>query len=90
MVRVAGPIASTCSAWGDELTASLHCEIPGDVPLADAHIITEQAEQALRRRLPELGRGVIHVEPDQGEGANTDQRKSSQMPGPGPEERQGR
>ena len=75
---------------GDELTASLHCEIPGDVPLADAHIITEQAEQALRRRLPELGRVVIHVEPDPGERANTDQRKSSQMRGPGPEERQGR
>jgi cation diffusion facilitator family transporter len=49
---------------GDELVVSLHCEVSGDVPMTDAHIITEQVELALRERLPELGRVVIHIEPD--------------------------
>ena len=47
----------------DRLLVSLHCEVDGDVSLADAHQLTEQAEQALRQRLPDLERVVIHVEP---------------------------
>lgn len=47
----------------DRLQVSLHCAVDADVSLADAHQLTEQAEQALRQRLPDLGRVVIHVEP---------------------------
>jgi len=49
---------------GGELAVSLHCEVSGDVPMADAHLISEQGEQSLRSRLPDLGRIVIHVEPE--------------------------
>lgn len=57
------PHRVTVNRVADRLQVSLHCEVDGDVSLADAHQLTEQAEQALRRRLPDLGRVVIHVEP---------------------------
>ncbi|MCS7261223.1 MAG: cation-efflux pump, partial [Anaerolineae bacterium] len=47
-----------------ELIVTLHCSISAETSMTDAHVIAEQAEQALRRQLPELGRIVIHVEPD--------------------------
>ncbi len=50
--------------WGDELSVSLHCEMDGDTALVDAHVLTERIEQALRNRIPDLGRVVIHGEPD--------------------------
>jgi cation diffusion facilitator family transporter len=57
------PHAVTVRRVGDELAVSLHCKMAGDTPLADAHVVSEQVEQALRRRLPDLGRIVIHIEP---------------------------
>jgi cation diffusion facilitator family transporter len=62
------PHAVTVRRIGDELAVALHCEMAGDTPLADAHILSEQAEQALRRRLPDVGRVVIHIEPEEGAG----------------------
>lgn len=61
------PHSVTVRRIGDELAVSLHCEMAADTPLAEAHVLSEQAEQALRRRLPDLGRIVIHIEPESGE-----------------------
>ena len=47
-----------------ELIVTLHCSVGAETSMVDAHIIAEQVEQMLRRRLPELGRIVIHVEPE--------------------------
>jgi cation diffusion facilitator family transporter len=47
-----------------EMIVTLHCSVGAETPMVDAHIIAEQVEQALRRQLPELGRIVIHVEPE--------------------------
>ncbi|MGQ9501740.1 MAG: cation diffusion facilitator family transporter [Anaerolineae bacterium] len=58
----------------DELIVTLHCSVGAETPMVDAHIIAEQAEQVLRRQLPDLGRIVIHVEPEasrEGEGPST-------------------
>ena len=46
-----------------ELLVSLHCEVDGQTVIADAHTLTEAVERKLRRRLPDLGRVVIHIEP---------------------------
>ena len=43
---------------------SLHCYLKGDTPVTDAHHASDQAEKMIRRRLPDLGRIVIHVEPE--------------------------
>jgi len=46
-----------------ELTASFHCALNAGAPITDAHAFTEQMEQALHQRVPNLSRVVIHVEP---------------------------
>ncbi len=46
-----------------ELTLSFHCIIHGDASILDAHALTEQIEGAIRRRVPDLGRVIIHLEP---------------------------
>jgi cation diffusion facilitator family transporter len=48
----------------EDLVVSFHCLISPDIAIRDAHAFTEQFERALRAREPELGRVVIHVEPD--------------------------
>ena len=53
---------------GDESSISFHCVLPADIPVTDAHNLTERVETALRARLSGLGRVVIHVEtPEQPE-----------------------
>ncbi|MGC8879405.1 MAG: cation-efflux pump [Anaerolineae bacterium] len=47
-----------------ELIVTLHCGVGAETPMVDAHVIAEQVEQALRRQLPDLGRIVIHIEPE--------------------------
>jgi len=47
-----------------ELAVSFHCAVDAGLKIGEAHALTERVEQALRRRLPQLGRVVIHVEPD--------------------------
>ncbi|MBN2023320.1 MAG: cation-efflux pump [Pirellulales bacterium] len=49
---------------GGEWTVSFHCTLDPATPITDAHACTEQLEKHLRRRVPNLGRVVIHVEPD--------------------------
>ncbi len=48
---------------GSELAVSFHCTLDAQTAIIDAHKLTEQLEQYLRKRLPNLGRVVIHVEP---------------------------
>jgi len=47
----------------DEITVSFHCSMNPDAPITDAHATTERIESALRTRIPNLGRVLIHVEP---------------------------
>jgi cation diffusion facilitator family transporter len=49
-----------------ELDVSFHCAMDAQAKIGDAHLFTERVEQALRGRLPGLGRVVIHVEPREG------------------------
>ncbi|CAG0936561.1 Manganese efflux system protein MneS [Thermoflexales bacterium] len=42
---------------------SMHCEVPGDTSLPEAHLIAEQVERRLRAELPQLEHVTIHVEP---------------------------
>jgi cation diffusion facilitator family transporter len=51
---------------GEGWAISMHCHLPGEVPLAEAHRISTQLEARLRERVPGLERVVIHAEP-QGE-----------------------
>jgi divalent metal cation (Fe/Co/Zn/Cd) transporter len=55
-----------------ELAVSFHCAIDPGTNIAEAHALTERVEQALRKRLPQLGRVVIHVEPEEGRGAGSE------------------
>jgi cation diffusion facilitator family transporter len=41
----------------------LHLEVPGHLPLAEAHALTERIEADLSREIPQLGRVHIHVDP---------------------------
>jgi len=51
------------SAAGEELALSLHCALPPQTAIKDAHDFTVRLEKHLRAAVPELGRVVIHVEP---------------------------
>ncbi|MCJ7737830.1 MAG: cation-efflux pump, partial [Anaerolineae bacterium] len=42
---------------------SMHCTLPGDITLAEAHRISTRLEIELRSRVPGLERVVIHTEP---------------------------
>jgi len=48
---------------GGELAVSFHCHLDAATAITDAHDFTNRLESHLRRRVPELGRVVIHVEP---------------------------
>lgn len=50
---------------GVELAVSLHCTLDAGTAITAAHELTEQLEKHLRVRVPDLGRVVIHVEPDE-------------------------
>ena len=45
------------------LTVSFHCALDPDTGIQAAHELTERIEGELRRRLPSVGRVVIHAEP---------------------------
>jgi len=53
----------TVQRSGRDLSASFHCVTAADMSIAQAHALTDEMEQALRARLPELERVTIHVEP---------------------------
>jgi cation diffusion facilitator family transporter len=48
---------------GDELSLSLHCQMSPDTSIEEAHELSQRIEGALRARVPQLGRVVIHMEP---------------------------
>jgi len=50
---------------------SMHCTLPGDITLTEAHRISTRLEIELRSRVPGLERVVIHTEPA-GEGMSGD------------------
>jgi divalent metal cation (Fe/Co/Zn/Cd) transporter len=52
---------------GDELAVSFHCLVDPELPVGQAHRLTVQLESALRAKIPELGRVIIHVEPPEGD-----------------------
>ncbi len=45
------------------LTLSCHCSVEATTALTEAHQLTEQFEKALRTRLPQLNRVIVHIEP---------------------------
>ena len=42
---------------------SLHCEVVGRTPVEEAHRIASELEAAVRQRLPQVQRVVVHTEP---------------------------
>ena len=50
---------------GDQLDVSFHCALDPRTAITDAHRSTQELEDFLRRRVPQLGRVVIHVEPEE-------------------------
>jgi cation diffusion facilitator family transporter len=56
-----------------ELAVSFHCVLPPSLAITAAHDMTLRLEKYLRARVPNLGRVVIHVEPEERSQA-TDER----------------
>jgi cation diffusion facilitator family transporter len=50
---------------GGEFQVTFHCVMDAGTPIAEAHTVTERIESKLRTQVPNLGRVVIHVEPDE-------------------------
>jgi len=48
---------------GGGLVLSMHCQLPGNISIVEAHAVSQRAEDALRREISELRRVVIHIEP---------------------------
>jgi cation diffusion facilitator family transporter len=48
---------------GKDVSVSFHCTVAPEMPIGEAHALTERIENELRRRLPALGRVIVHVEP---------------------------
>lgn len=51
---------------GEGWAVSMHCHLPGEIPLAEAHRIGTRLETRLRERIAGLERVVIHTEPWEG------------------------
>ncbi len=49
---------------GGELQLTFHCTMAAGTPITDAHTFTERIESLIRSQVPNLGRVVIHVEPN--------------------------
>lgn len=64
---------------GGELSVSFHCTLGGDVPIREAHNFTEQIERQLRSRLPELGRVIIHTEPQEHSGQKPPEQRQDEQ-----------
>jgi cation diffusion facilitator family transporter len=48
---------------GGELLVSFHCRLAPATAITDAHEFTVRVEEFLRRRIPQVARVVVHVEP---------------------------
>jgi len=55
----------TVQQLNGQVYLALHLLIDPDQSVADAHSISEEMENRLRRKFPQLGRVVIHAEPNQ-------------------------
>jgi divalent metal cation (Fe/Co/Zn/Cd) transporter len=44
-------------------TVSMHCHLPGELPLTKAHRISTRLEMQLLEEVPGLERAMIHTEP---------------------------
>lgn len=53
---------------GGGWTVSMHCYLPGEIPLAEAHQVSTRLEMQLLKMVPGLERVVIHTEPWEKEG----------------------
>ncbi|OGO17307.1 MAG: hypothetical protein A2Z14_17405 [Chloroflexi bacterium RBG_16_48_8] len=49
---------------GNESSVTFHCHVDANLTVGQAHQLTIELESEIRRRLPELGRVIIHTEPD--------------------------
>lgn len=50
--------------WANgELAISFHCRLAPDIPITEAHNLTNRLETFLRERIAHVGRVLIHVEP---------------------------
>ncbi len=47
----------------DQLSLSFHCYFPPEINITDAHKLTTEMEQFLRKQISELDRVYIHIEP---------------------------
>jgi len=64
-----------------ELAVSFHCIMDPNAPIADAHALAEQVENALRARVPNLGRVIVHVEPPEAtDGSGEVEERSGRSP----------
>lgn len=50
---------------GEGWAVSMHCQLPGDIILAEAHRISTRLEAQLQEQVPGLERVVIHTEPQE-------------------------
>lgn len=50
-------------SWGGGLYASFHCRMRADTPVGEAHEAASRLQTALHRRMPELRRVMVHMEP---------------------------
>ncbi len=57
---------------GEGWAVSMHCYLPGEIPLVEAHRIGARLETQLRERIAGLERVVIHTEPREGSKAPFD------------------
>lgn len=62
------PHQLTLRRAGGELQLSFHCTMDAGTSIAAAHATTERIESLLRSQVPNLGRVLIHVEPNATEG----------------------
>jgi cation diffusion facilitator family transporter len=51
---------------GGKIYLSFHLSVRSDIPISEVHGIAEEMESRLRLEFPELGRVVIHTEPERG------------------------
>jgi len=77
VVREAHPMVSRVHhvhfhKYGDHVEVTLHIELPGDMPLSEAHGVATEVEKVVRKK---LGYEVtVHVEPRKSEKEPPDQR----------------
>ncbi|HCG04887.1 MAG TPA: cation transporter, partial [Desulfovibrio sp.] len=51
---------------GEDISLSFHCRMAPETSVTEAHRASAALEARLRASLPELGRVVVHMEPEQG------------------------